>query len=140
LNRRAGLALRQPRFRQQRGAGSFAAFRRAEISAEERQDIVLKANGEAAGMGAVINLKAIGYAIGVEDFVQFDRVESQAVLIAYIDRNRSILAQVVNVLVDERQRRIGRPFGNDLGPGLAVFPGQVKVERRVFRVGRPRRG
>ena len=55
---------------------SLAAFRRAQISAEERYYVVLKAISDGAGMGAVINLKAVGDAIGVEDLVQFDRVES----------------------------------------------------------------
>jgi hypothetical protein len=54
---------------------SFAVFRCTQIPAEERDYVVLKTISDGAGMGTVINLKAVGDAIVVEDLVQFDRVE-----------------------------------------------------------------
>jgi hypothetical protein len=55
---------------------SPAAFRRAQISAEERYHIVLKAISDRAGMGTVINLKAVGDVIAVEDIAQFAGINS----------------------------------------------------------------
>ena len=57
---------------------SLAVFRRAQISAEERYHIVLKAVSDGAGMGTVINLKAVGYGKVVEDIVQLAGIDSKA--------------------------------------------------------------
>ena len=54
---------------------SLAVFRRTQVSAEERYHIVLKTISDGTGMCTVIDFKATGYAIVVEDLAQFDRVE-----------------------------------------------------------------
>jgi len=50
--------------------GSLAVSRRTQIPAEERDDMVLKAISDGAGVGPAIDLKAVGYAIVVENIVQ----------------------------------------------------------------------
>ena len=54
---------------------SLAFLRRARVSAEERYHMVLKTISDSTGMCPVIDFKAVGYAIVVEDLAQFDRVE-----------------------------------------------------------------
>ena len=47
--------------------------------------MVLKALGDGAGVGTVINLKVVGNAVVVEDIVQLAGIDSQAVLVTHID-------------------------------------------------------
>jgi hypothetical protein len=54
---------------------SLAVFRRAQIPAKEREYVVLKPIRDGAGVCTVINLKAVGDAIVVEDTVQLARIE-----------------------------------------------------------------
>ena len=46
----------------------------AEVLCEERQDEILEANRDGAGMGAGVDLERIGDAVAVEDLVQFPRI------------------------------------------------------------------
>jgi hypothetical protein len=62
----------------------------AQILAEKRHDVVLKAVGYGAGMSAMIDLEGIGDAITVESVMQLARVDSQVVLIADIHRDGAI--------------------------------------------------
>jgi len=78
----------------------------------------------------MIDLEAVGDPVPVENVMEFDGVEPQAVLIADIDRNRAILPRVVDVLIDERQRRIGGEFGRNSagrarGSGLPEATGRL---------------
>jgi len=73
----------------------------------------------------------------IEHVVQLPGVGAQPVLVADVDRDRAIPAQPGNVLIDERERRVGRPFRQD---GLLVVSDrQIEVERRVLRIRRPGR-
>ena len=54
---------------------SFTIRARAQIPTEERQDVVLEAIGDRARMGTVIDLKGIGDAIFIENFMQLDGVD-----------------------------------------------------------------
>ena len=66
--------------------------------------------------------------------------ENSVILVADVDRNGAILAQIVDVLIDEGQRRVSGPFGDYIRLGDTILGGQVKIERRIFRVGRPGSG
>src|ERR1022692_3552394 len=80
----------------------------AQILAEERHYMVLKAVGHGAGVCAMVDLKGIGEPVGLENLMELDRAGLQAVLIAHVDRDCPVLAKVADVLVDERQRSIRR--------------------------------
>jgi len=64
--------------------------------------MILKADGHRAGVRALIDLEGIANAVSVEDLMQLARVDLQTILVAHIDRNRPVLAQVADVLIDER--------------------------------------
>ena len=109
----------------------------AKVLAEERQYMVLKAIGDCTDMRAGVDLKAVCDSVVVEDVVQLGRVKAQAILIAHIHRDSPILLEIPDVLIDERERRIGREFRHDLRLRNAVLRRQVEVERRVLWIGRP---
>jgi len=90
-------------------------------------------------VSARINLEAVGDVVGVEHLVQLLRVGHQAVLVSYVQSDRTIAPQVADVLVDEGQRCVGRPFRQDVRLNLTVFRRQIEVKGRVLRVRRPRR-
>ena len=69
--------------------------------------------------------------------MQFGRINTQAILISHIHCNRPVLLQIPDVLINERKRRIGREFRNNLRLRNAVLRRQVKVKRRVLWIGRP---
>ena len=90
-------------------------------------------------MRAGVNLKAVRDSIVIEDVVQLGGVEAQSVLIAHVHRDGAILLQISDVLIDESQRRVGRVFRHDLRLRNAVLGWQIEIERRILRIGRPRR-
>ena len=71
--------------------------------------------------------------------MQLGGVDAESVLIAHIDRDGPILAQVVDVLIDESQRCIRRPSCQHIGLRHAVLGWQIEIQRRVFGIGRPGR-
>src|ERR1035438_1477847 len=108
---------------------SPAVLRRTKVLTKEGHYVVLDAVGHSAGMGAVIDLEGVGDAVTVEDVVQLARVDPQAVLVAHIHGDGAVLAQIADVLVDEGERRIGGPFGDDIRLGDAVLGGKVEVRQ-----------
>src|SRR5664280_286643 len=76
-----------------------AAFLRAQVLAEERHDVVLEAVGHGAGVGAVIDLEAVGDAVARENVVKLAGVDAQAVLVANIHGDGAILAQIADCLL-----------------------------------------
>ncbi len=100
--------------------------------------MILEAVGYGAGVCAVIEFKPVRDAVRVEDIMEFASIDSQAVLIAYIDGDGFVLTQIIDVLIDEGEGRVGRPFRNDLGLRNAVFGRQVEEERRILGIRRPR--
>ncbi len=70
--------------------------------------------------------------------MQLARVDAKAVLVTDVDRDGAILPQISNVLIDESQRGIGCPFGENVGLGYAILKRQVEIQRRILRIGRPR--
>src|SRR5579863_8787264 len=109
----------------------------AEMLAEERQDVILKTVRYRAGMGAMIDLEGVGDSVCIENLVQLARASPQTVLIAHIDGNSLILPQITNVLVDERQGRVRRPFGDYILLDNAILHRQIEILRRVLRIWRP---
>src|SRR5438445_13041785 len=75
---------------------SHAILAGAQILVEERQDMVLKTVGYGAGVGAGINLEGVGHAVTVENLVQLARAGSQAILVAHIDRDCAVPAQITD--------------------------------------------
>src|SRR5579875_553913 len=118
-------------------ARSLTVRRKAQIPAEEWQYVVLKAIGHRAGVGSVVDLEAVCDSVVVENVMQLPGVETQRVLVADIDADGAVLAEVIDVLVDEGERRVGGPSGENIGLRDAVFRGQVEVQRGILRVGRP---
>src|SRR5579884_2987471 len=109
--------------------------------AEEGEDMVLKAVGDRAGVGSGIDLKPVPDPVPVENLVKLLGIEPQVILIAHVHRNTAVPSQVVDVLIDKGQRRIGGPFGQNLRLGHAVLYREVEIQRWILRVGRPgRRG
>jgi signal transduction histidine kinase len=73
--------------------------REAEILAEERQNVVLEAIGDCAGVRAGINLEAVCDSVAIEDVVELGGIESQAILIAHIHCNGTVLLEIPDVLM-----------------------------------------
>src|SRR5271165_5348539 len=108
--------------------------------AKERDDMILEAIRDAAGVSTGIDFEGMLDGVQIENIVQFLGIDAQSVLVADIDRDGAILAQPSDVLIDESKRRIGRPFGENVRLDGAGIYGKVQVERRVFRVRRPSGG
>jgi hypothetical protein len=72
--------------------------------------------------------------------MQLGRVDSQPVLIADVDRNAGVAAQVSDVLIDECERRIRGPPAENVGLRDAVDDGKIEIQWRLLRVWRPCRG
>ena len=88
--------------------------------------MVLESVSNRTGVCARVDLKAVSNSVVIQDFVQLDGVEAQAILIADVDRDRSVLLQVSNVLVNERKRAVRGELCDDLRLGNAVFVGRSK--------------
>jgi hypothetical protein len=55
-------------------------------------------------VGAVVDLERVGEAVALERVVEFNGVYAEAVLVAYVNGNVVVAAQVADVLVDEVER------------------------------------
>ena len=106
-----------------------------EVPAEERQDVVLKAVGHGAGMRAAVEFEAVPDSVKVEEPMQFGGIRAQAVLVPDIDRDGMVLAQVEDVLIQHRERRVRRPAGEHVRLHHAVLGRQVEVQRRILGIG-----
>src|ERR1035437_9402452 len=111
---------------------------RAQVLREERHYVVLETDRDGAGVSAGIDLESIGNAVAVEDVVQLARIRAQPVLLANIHGDRLVLLQIADVLVNEYQRRVGRPLIEDFLLGIAER--HVEIERRLLGIRGPRRG
>ena len=89
--------------------------------AEEGHDMILKSDSHRAEVRAGINLKLMFDAVAVERIVQATRINPQAVLIAHIQCDTGVLAQVPHILIDEGQRRVGGPLGKHFGLRCTPF-------------------
>jgi hypothetical protein len=69
----------------------FAIRLEAKILVEERHYVILKSIRDGAGVRAGIDLKTICNSVLIEDVVQLDGIEAQAVLIAHIHGDGAIL-------------------------------------------------
>ncbi len=97
--------------------------------------MILKTISHMAGVGAVINLETIANVVAIKNFMHLDHVEAKAVLIADIQANGPVTAQIVNVLADHGEGGIGRPFGLHGGHRFAVLERQIEKKRGIGRVG-----
>ena len=88
-----------------------------------------------AGVSARIHFEAVRDSILIKDFVELCGIDAQAVLVTYIDGDRTILAETSDVLIHESEWRICGPFCQNIGLWCSVFGGQVKIKRRVLRIG-----
>ena len=57
----------------------------------------------------------------LEDLVKLRGAGPEAILVAHVDRNTAILFQVADVLIDEGQRRVRRPFRDDFRLDLTIL-------------------
>ena len=108
--------------------------------AKKRQHMILKAVGHFAGVRAGINIEAVRDSIFIQNFVELCGIDSQAVLVTYIDRDRSVSAKTSDVLIHKSERSIGSPFRKNVRLGRSLFRGEVKIKWRILWVGRPRSG
>ena len=69
--------------------------------------MILNAIGDLGRVRALVHLEAVRDSILIKNIVQFAGIDAQSVLVAYIDRNAVILAQVVDVLVNKGEGRVG---------------------------------
>ena len=92
----------------------LATCLKAKILAEKRHHVILEAISDLARVSAGINLEAVRDSILIEHIVQLGGIDSQSVLVADVDRDGAISAQISDVLIDESQRRIRRPFREDV--------------------------
>ncbi len=104
--------------------------------------MVLEAIGHLARVSARVDLEAVRDPVRVEGLVELAGIDPQAVLIAHVHRDRAVLPEVADVLIDEGERRVRGPLREDVRLRRAILRRQVEVERRILRVGRPcrRRG
>jgi hypothetical protein len=79
----------------------LAAILKAQVLAEERQNVVLKAVGDRAGVRAGKDLEGVGDAVAIENVVELAGVDAQAILITNVNGDCLVLAQIANVLIDE---------------------------------------
>ena len=141
----AGRSERQSRMTEKRNclvSTAFAKFGRlwavrlkTETPAKESQHVILETVSHLTRVSALVQFKSVRDSIRVESVMQFACIHSQTVLIADIDGDAAVCTQIDDVLVDESQRRISRPFREDILLCHAVLCRQVKVKRRFFRIG-----
>src|SRR5512146_2418594 len=111
----------------------------AKILAEKRHYVILETISHSARVRALVNLKAVRNSIRIQNVVKFGGVGLQTILVAHVNRNCSILAQVSDVLINESQRRIGRELGDNVGLGFAILDRQIEIKRWILWIGCPGR-
>jgi hypothetical protein len=78
---------------------------------------------------ALIHLNAVRDSVLIKNIVQLGGIDAYPVLVADIDRNAVILAQIADILLDKGERRVRCPFREDIRLRLAVFCRQIKISR-----------
>ena len=101
--------------------------------------MILETIGHRAGVRARVDLEAVRDSVFIKNVMQLGRIGAQAVLIAHVDRDSAILAQISNVLVDEGQWSVRRPLRHHIRLQHSVLHRQIKIKRRILGVGRPGR-
>ena len=97
--------------------------------------MILKAVGHSACVGAGINFEAVRDSIFIKSFVELCGIDSQAVLVTYIDGDRTIPPETYDVLINESEWSICSPFCKNVGLWRSILRGQVEIKRRILRVG-----
>src|SRR3954467_13027917 len=85
-----------------------------QVGREEWHDVVLEAIGHGAGVSAWIDLEGVFDCILLQSVMKLAGIRSQAVLVAYVDGNCTIAAQIAYILIQEDQRSIRCPLGENL--------------------------
>ncbi len=75
---------------------------KVKMLAEEWQHVILKSICNGTCVRAVIDFEAVRDAILIENLMEFCRIALEPILIANIDVDRTIVPQIVDVLIDER--------------------------------------
>jgi hypothetical protein len=88
--------------------------------------VVLEAVGHLARVCARIDLELVRDTVAVEGVVQLARVGLQSVLVPDVDRDRAIASQLADVLVHERERRVGGPPREHVRWGAPSFVGRSR--------------
>src|SRR5689334_13148204 len=114
---------------------SLAACLKAEVLAEQREHMILKAVRHLACVRAGIHFEAVRDSILIKDFVELCGIDSQAVLVTYIDGDRTIPAETSYVLIHESEWRIGSPFRKNVRLRRSLFRSQVEIKRGILRIG-----
>ena len=107
--------------------GLLAFFESTEIFTKERQNVILKPVRNSTGMGAVIDFKNVRNTVIIENIVQLAGIDSEPVLVSYVNRDTVVLSQIADVLIHEGEWRIGSPFCEHVRLGLTVFRRQVEI-------------
>lgn len=94
--------------------------------------MILDAVSHLAGMRALVDFKAVCDSVRIEDIMQFAGIDSQTILVADIDRNGAVLAQIPDVLIHKSERRVRGPFCENVRLNRTIFHRKVEVERRVL--------
>ena len=115
----------------------MAAHLKAEVLAEKRKHMILKAVGHFACVRAGINFETVRDSILIKDFVKLCGIDSQAVLVTYIDGDRTIPPETADVLINESEWRVGSPFRKNVRLRRSLFRGQVEIKRRILWIRRP---
>ena len=104
--------------------------------AEEWQHFGCEALVDRTDVVARVDLEGVGHAIAGQYLIQrTDRVRDADVPIPSVEGDRGIGLECGQILIDHGERRIRRPFGDDLRYRLAIGHGQVEIPGRVTRVG-----
>lgn len=90
--------------------------------------MILKALGNRARVSSRIDLKRMSNAVDIQHVVKLAGIHAQSVLIANVDRDAAVTAQTANVLINERERRIGGPLCKNVLLDHAILDRQVKIE------------
>jgi len=108
---------------------------------EERQGFGLQALRDAIQMIAVVAFVNVRDAVIGQDLIQFlRRGRNAGIFGSRIQADGFQSLQIREVLVNGDQRRIRVLPCQDLGHDLTIAERQIKKERRIFRVRRPRGG
>lgn len=85
--------------------------------------MILKTVCHFACVRARIHFEAVRDSILIKNFVELCSIDSQAVLVTYINGDRAIPAETSDVLIDESEWRIGSPFRKNIRLRHSLFRG-----------------
>src|SRR5690349_23683312 len=99
--------------------------------------MILKTIGHFACVCAGIHFEAVRDSILIKDFVELCGIDSQAVLVTYIDGDRTIPAETSYVLIHESEWRIGSAVRKNVRLRRCLLRSQVEIKRGIRRIGWP---